>query len=736
MPFARRKLHGVLALTTLAACHGPSRALVPEAPAGPPAAEVIATVDPAGHAPKRDPELVGAPAEVAAVGPRAGTPVSESAQPYVHFSRPMRPQVDALRFELEPHVEGATVWVDPYRAWFVPSEPLALGRSYRVRAKGQLQRDDGTVITIDESWALQTRAPWAELEPVSSWQWGQPLDDTADDGEVTASTLPTVHHKAAVDVRVELPTTAAALRGHVRARAWKRGADPKTAVPVPVRVLGEHQRHPLPVDLDPPELGRLHVHPATRWPAGHEVEVVLDERFAPAGAGALGKPAVARFLVSEGPRARVQCMEDHGDGCGPMGVTLQFDAPFAEKDLERIDLSPRPKHFRREAWGDSAVTLYGEFELRSYRVTFPANLRDRVGQALSGERPREVVFVSPPPSIELVGSRGTLRPGLATTVGLESRWLHDATLRAAVPSDSEWVAMQHGDLASVPFPKHPEHALERKLDLGPSGRFAWSSIALDVASLAGGKSRPLFVEIVPGTVMDEARGRPGPTPTRGLFQVTDLGLAAWLSPGTSRLQVRRLEDLTPVASAQIEVIDAAGKRTQRLRTGDDGFAQLPREGVLPAGASVLVRKGDDRTLVALATPTEAVSHDELRSDVATERAIYLPGETVSMVGWAAISTPTTEHGLRAAQARYQGRAAARTAAATVAQRNVAITAHGKYWGRLRLLPTASLGMADAVAVIDGHRFSPLRAARRGRRSSRSAPRRWRTRACAASRPRS
>lgn len=702
MPWSRRKLHGVLILSTLAACHGRPRPLAPQAPAGPPSAEVIATVDPAGHAPQRDPQLRDAPAEVAAVGPDASAAVSESAQPYVHFTRPMRPQAEALRFELEPHVEGATVWVDPYRAWFVPSEALVLGRSYRVRARGTLQRDDGTTIAVDQSWSLRTRAPWAELEPLPSWQWSQSQSED-ESGEVLESTLPLVHAKTPVDVRVELPTSANALRGHVRARAWKRGADPTTAVPVPVRVYGEKQRHPLPDDLDPRESG-LHIHPATRWPAGHDVEVVIDERFAPPGAGPLGAPAVTRFRVSEGPRVTMQCMEDHGDGCGPLGVTFQFDAPFSQRDLERIDISPRPKHFRREAWSDNSVSLYGDFGLRSYRVKIPADLRDRVGQRLAGPIPTEVAIVPPPPSIDLVGDRGTLRPGLSTTVGLESRWLHDATLRAAVPSDREWIAMQKADFATVEFPRDSGQTIERKLDLGPSGSFAWSSIALDVAALAGGKARPLFVEIVPGTVMDAARGRPQPRATRGLYQVTDLGLAAWLSPGTSRLQVRRLQDLTPVAGAQLEVIDGAGKRTQRIRTADDGFAQLPRDGALPADASVIVRKGDDRTLVPLRTST--TSYDELQSDIATERAIYLPGEQVSIVGWAAISTPTTEHGLARPRAGSKVELQLSDARGdVVARRTVKMTAHGKYSGRLRLPPTASLGRYDAVAVIDERRFT-------------------------------
>lgn len=698
----------ILLVLALAGCRVGTPALAAGADRSVPPAEVIARVDPAGFAPTIDPATAAAMPGVAAYGPKASTPVDESAQPYVQFARPMIADPGALHFEIDPPVPGQTMWIDPYRAWFVPNGGFELGRSYRVRAHGDVRNDDGGTAKIDVTWELRTRAPWAELQPQQAWGWHLFVSEE----EEGVDPAPVFHAKAAVDVRTELRVTAAMVRKHVSARAWKIGADPSTAKPVAVRVYGKKQRHPLPADLDEHDTDAIHVHPATSWPAGHEVEVTLDAAFAPPGAGAIGKPATTTFRISEGPRIRMVCNEDHGDGCGPGSVSFELDAPFRPADLHRIDITPHPKSFRREIWGDNHVWIQGEFELgRRYRVHVPENLRDRVGQKLVGERPTELVFVPPPPTVELVSTSGTLRPGQATTVGLEARWLHDATLRAAVPSDAEWIAMQGEDLASVPFPAKAQHKLEKQLDLAPTGRYAWSSMALDIAALAGGKGRPLFVEIVPGKVMDSARERPAAKPVRGLFQVTDLGLAAWMSPSKSRVQVRNLGTLAALPKARVEVLDAKGKRTHDVRTAKDGFATLPRDGALPDTAVLVLSAGDDRALTTIGEHTQRKeAHpyagergtDELRSELVTERAIYLPGEKVSIVGWATLSTARTENGLARPKAGTKVVLELRDPQREpVVHREVAVTKHGKYWGRLRLPERAALGRWSAVATIDG-----------------------------------
>ncbi|HWB73476.1 MAG TPA: MG2 domain-containing protein [Nannocystaceae bacterium] len=659
---------------------------------------MIARVDPAGFAPAVDPAVAGASPGVAAIGPRAPTLVSESAQPFVHFARPMKADAAALHFELDPPIAGETVWIDPYRAWFVPSELLVLGRSYRVHAHGKVQRDDGSEVVVDQRWELRTRAPFAELEPLQSYGFGRFEDD-----ETEASTF---HAKTAVDVRGELEITAAQVRPHLRARAWKVGADPSTAKPVAIRVYGGKQKHPLPADLDEHDRDAVHVHPATSWPAGHEIEVTLDAAFAPKGAGAIGKPVLARFRVSDGTHIRMTCLEDHGDGCGPMGVAFELDAPFTAADLRRIDISPRPKQFKREIWGDNHIWIYGEFELKKYRVHVP-ELRDRVGQKLVGTKPTELVIVPPQPTVDLVGTSGTLRPGQPTTVGLESRWLQHATLRAAVPSEAEWIAMQHADLDEVPFPSNQKGRIEKQIDLGPSGRFAWSSIALDIAELAGGKGKPLFVEIVPGPVMDVARHRPTPERVRGLYQVTELGLAAWLSPGNARVQVRSFDTLAPLPKVQLEVLDDKGKRVHSVRTGKDGFADLPRDAELSPAAMLLAKSGDDRALARIGIGIERKeSDDELLSQIVTERGIYLPGDKVSIVGWGAISTPKSDHGLARPKPGTKVRLELKDPHGdVVVRRNVAFSEHGKYWGRLALPEQAPLGSWSAVATVGDDSFT-------------------------------
>src|SRR5262245_28521994 len=84
-----------------AGCKVGGRAVAP-IDRGPPDAKVIARVDPSGFAPAIDPVVASESPGVAAIGPRAPTLVSESAQPFVHFARPMKADATALQFELDP----------------------------------------------------------------------------------------------------------------------------------------------------------------------------------------------------------------------------------------------------------------------------------------------------------------------------------------------------------------------------------------------------------------------------------------------------------------------------------------------------------------------------------------------------------------------------------------------------------------------------------------------------------
>lgn len=723
-----RAVVSVTLLVALFGCHRPIA--THRSSAAPPRAEVIARVDPEGFAPparERDPGLRSP--GVASVGPRddRGIAIDPMVNPRIHFTQAMDMERSSLRLEFDPPIEGSVSWQDPYRAQFVADGAFDLATSYRVRAHGELVTDDGRSLAIDERWSFTTRAPWFSLELDTTMD---PLPAVDSEGPRTATMvahttvvegLPTTHHRATVVITSERHMTAAALRKRVRARAWPRAGSSAQARDVPVRVLSR----PSPYGGD----DLLHVAAAATWPADHIVEVSVDGGIAQTdGPSARERPAV-RFLVAAGAGVRLSCMEDFGDGCSPDGLLLEFDSDIPMKTLRRIEITPRPRHLQVSPWYERSVAVHGEFAVgHSYRVRLPAKARDAVGQQLLATE-FAVAIVPPPPSIALPEPRGTLRAELGPTVGLQARWVRDALLRAAVPSERAWLALQGRDLASVPFPTDVERRIEREIDLAPSGAFAWSSLALDLRELAGGGTRPVFIEVIPGRVLDVARGRGTPAPVRGLYQMTDLGLAAWVSSAGTRVEVRDNTSLQPLAEVDVGVEDRSGRIRHRARTDRHGLVALPPQTELPNDAVLVARRGDDIARMPLAItdgtpgprkpsvrlreldrvttsanpalpPGRAHALDQILDTVVTERAIYRPGESVSVVGWVAIATPMTDNGLSRAKTGTAVAIEIRDARGNVvATRKTSITSAGKYWARLALPEDGGLGTHELVASI-------------------------------------
>ncbi len=687
-------------LLLVASCHQP-QAL--HAPAVVPNAPVVARVEVAGPPPALDTDLAGRSSVLAAVGPKSvGTRGRGDrwTQPFVHFARPMTVDATALHFEFEPRIKGETVWIDPYRAYFTPSDGFELGRHYQVHVTGKVQRDDGTSVALDERWAFDTRPPVVTLDVAGGqpqW-WG---DETPESE---------VHWRTGVAIGSEQALTAKGLRGHVTARAWPVGSTAAAARPIPVKVFDAGRTHGLPEEFETPSSDSIHVHPVSRWPADHIVEVQLDGRFAPRDAGPIGTPVVRRFRISKGTEVQVSCSQDFGDGCGPGGVGLSFSSPMVARDLARVRVTPRPKDLDVRVDSNQAITIYGDFVIdRSYQIELPKGMRDRIGQPLLGALRRDVAFVPPPPAVDLVVTSGVLRPGLPATVGLESRWVRKALLRAAVPSERAWIELGRSDLGKVPFPTDVTGLIEREIDLAPGGRYSWSSMALDIAALAGGQ-RPLLIEVLPLEVLDVAKHRREPTPSRGLFQVTAHGLAVWTSPAASRIWVRDNASLEASAGVVVEILDAAGKRVLQRVTDKAGFADLLSDRALPPRATVVTRSAGGLALVQIGEDEQDADaranswrdrgEDRWISEVVTERGLYRPGETVSIVGWAAVSTTRTAHGLLRpkAGAPVELELLDRNGD-VVARQRVAITRHGKYWGRLALPEHGSLGHYSARAKL-------------------------------------
>jgi uncharacterized protein YfaS (alpha-2-macroglobulin family) len=736
----RGQRHGAIVLLFVAlllggaSCRGsqtrPAEGPTPERA---PAAEIVAVLDEAGP-PPGDPSAVRAAPAVIEHGPR-GAAEGEHVI-YLRFSAPMQPVTEgeaALAFSLEPELAGTAIWVDPYRLDYVLDELPPPAIRVKVHVHGRAVATDGTPLPVDLSWELTTERPLAEIHAREDSRHGDPLD---------AEGRPLRHAKVPFIVSLTPSVRPELLKAHVKVTTRPRAGGPET--PVAFRV-----RRPTDADLEawypgyavhrgragrPRRAergwspGELLVEPLGHWPTDAVVTATIDADFrTPFGPVTLGRAVAAELATLPGLDVKIACEIDHGDGCGPGEILVELDGPVSLKRLAAIEVTPRPRGLRLVrpdfAWPeDHALAIRGKFEAgRTYRVTVPTTVQDAWGLRPVAPVVFEAKFVDPPPEVSLSSTHGTLAATEARTVGLETRWVKKVRLRAAVLTDEQLASQWLRAPEALEIPKKPRREIDREIELAPDEELGWSSIAIDLADISEGERRPVLVQVEPLEMMARAAGRPQPGVARGIWQQTDLGAVAVVSPARSLARVHGLSDGSPRADVEIDLLRATlgvpAKALGRLGTTDaSGVIELPRSIALPKRGLVRMRSGDDRFLLRVGElrdpsrtwrswSTESAYSDPsaLLHELVTERPLYRPGDEVHVVGWLAISDSHSPAGLRPPKARTtvelslvdrEGEA--------VARRRVRTTAHGKYWATLALPKSGSLGHYRVVAKIEEH----------------------------------
>lgn len=698
-----------------------------------PDAEIVAVLTEAGP-PPGDPDVLRAAPAVIEYGPH-GSAAGEPAL-FVRFSSPMQPAVTgaaAPRFEVTPTVDGTVRWIDPYRLDFVFDDPLPPASVLDVRVKGELVTTDGHPFHLDLAWDLETEPPYVDLSPRGDQRWGEPVDE---EGR-------TLHHwKEPFIVSLTPWVRPEELRPHVTVTARPRAGGPPTPVKFRVesprdadlesRYPGERTRasvrrgRRLRFSRTAWEPGTLIIEPVGHWPADAIVTAEIDAdfhtRFGPL---TLGRAVGAELATIEGLTAKLQCETDHGDGCGPGTILVELDGPVSMGRLAAIDVQPRPRGLRiaRPDWhwpDDHFAEIEGRFETgTTYRVTVPTSVQDAWGQRLPEPVVFEAKFVTPPPQVTLSSSHGVLPAHDGRTVGLETRWVKSVRLRAAVLTDEQLLSQWLRDVDDLRIPSDPVRLVDRMLDRDIEGELGWASTAIDLEDLSEGGRRPVIVEVEATEMMPEAAGRPVPGIARGIWQQTDLGAVAVLSPARSLARVHGLADGAPRAAVDVDLFrgtrQVPAKFLESLgQTDRRGVIELPRSPALPKRGLVRMRDGDDRFVLRIGelrdpqqtwrswNASEAYTDArKLLHELVTERPLYRPGDEVHVVGWLAISDSHSPAGLRPPEARTavelelldrEGE--------TVAHRRVRTSAHGKYWATLTLPADGGLGRYTVRATVD------------------------------------
>ncbi len=716
---------GVLWALVGLACHpiqsppdGLDQAIVPDA-------TVVARLDPAGVPPwSQGPPLAEPPPpQVVDDGPHGE--VSRHPRVFLRFSEMMEapPEGTPPLIRLEPEVPGVLRWTDGSQLTFRPRAALDPGQPYTVIAEGTLRTVGGRSMTLARRWQLDVDRTVVEVDPLGP----QGYELYHYDGRANVA-----HWKTRVKVTVDRPTSLEALREHITVGSRPVG-QPKIA---PTR-LSFDLRRPKRAELDKwnewygGTRAVFVVEPRGHWPAGHRVGVRVDSTFhADDDALGLAAPVVAQFETPPGLAVTLDCAIEYDDGCDPGPVVLSFDHPLTRRQLSKIHVSPRPARLKvkgEDTYGEGIhhVSVQGRFQPgESYTVSVDPGLRDIYGQPMEAAFAKSVDFVMPPPELQLSDSRGFLPADQPTTVGIESRSVTRARLRVAVLEDEAAVARVARPVDEGLFPRTGATIIERELDLHPTGRFEWSSVAIDLATFTKGERRPVFVEVMPLKLSAAAAGRTMPNPVRGLFQITDLGAFAMVSSSRSVARVSALSTGQPVADAHVQLFEShlaapAVPMGEPTRTDDEGFAALPSTGSMSDDEGVLLVRApaaDDRFVMGphwqpslSAGPGKGFARGEsVRATVVTERPLYRPAETIHVVGWATVSTPHTPSGLRPVPKKTPVTVTLTDRAGDVVlEREVAIKGYGKFWATLPLADDLRLGhytveaeVAKATATAD------------------------------------
>lgn len=731
-----------LVLTTLLlSCHGPGKPTRPEDMGAPTDITSLAAFDPAAIGPG-DPPKPGPtrPLDVLEYGPSGRT--EGHGDIHIRFNKPVvaleladKTGLEKL-FSFDPPLPGTAYWKTPDLLIYAPEPNPGPCRSYTAKFHGGVVDLDGQRYDRPLTWTFETPRPTVSRSSPASLPVAEDAEDPAEGDEYEVQRRDSV-----VLVEFDQPVDLEQAQAHIRAVArpiTAAGTRP-AGKPVGVRVRraskAERQEFHGYDTTDTRSL--FAVQAKTLWPGAQEIVVsVTPGLVSETGPLPLDTPWSMVFRTySAQAIVRMNCPVD--DPCGLEPISLRLRNPIEESQLRKITVTPRPKFLRLsnyDDWGSGGheVIIEGQFVPETtYAVHVPASVRDIYGQHIAGGATRNA-RIAARPTIALSNGSGILRPGKPQTIGVESRHVKALHVRLGVFTDEEFQRLADGDIDSAPF---PARALERTYPLRPGGKAEWSSIALDLADLAGNARRPVLVEVSAAELTAIGASQPKPTRVRGLFRLTDLGPVATISAPASSVQVLRLSDGAPVPGASVSRPDPKNSaRLLSLGTTDrDGLLALPpallpsrdRDSARPSRPeappapplrlTVVDPARDDHAHLVLVAPyiggptrdakdeaTPLRPGERLIARMVSERGVYRPGEKVRVVGWSAVDTPFSRSNL------------ARLAAGTpvvftltdytnkeVATHATRTTAEGKYWAELAIPADAGLGSYTVTAKLAG-----------------------------------
>ena len=479
------------------------------------------------------------------------------------------------------------------------------------------------------------------------------------------------------------------------------------------------------LDSQPSQQNGIVIWPGEPWPAGGRVQITLAKGLS-SSAGPLPSKTPTEIGLLGSPMPAVISARCEG------ALEILWNTRLRETESGRISVEPRTQvagwfpSWRRDedAKPPIWVAVYSIPQPgATYQIGVPAGLVDVYGRKLETAWTRRVTCEVPAPRKDLWLSeqQGTLEAKKPWTIGIESSLVPSARLRVVALDPNTirarpdaysralawWEAEKGGRHLPDDDEKHPAPTLaglggdivERQVDLDAQPK-EWNGLPVDLAKVGNGRPG-LFAVSLEGASVPERRG---------LFQVSDLGLVGWLGAGRSAVQVVRLSTGEVVPGAEVRA-SADGKSFLKLGQADGHglalFGAWPGEKPASEGLMFLARSQADQVLLAI-DEIYRVGHietgrhagEDIAGELVSERDLYLRGEDVYFVGWAAMETTANQDGLRVLPSGTQATVELGNADRNVAEGTARLDARGKFWGVLALPKDAPLGKYYLSATIE------------------------------------
>lgn len=688
------------------------------------------------------PPLPAAPLAALDVGPKGrsdggGAIHIRFNQPVVALGDESAAHHDLLR--VDPPLGGRATWQTPELLVFEPERAPGPARRYTVTLTRPIVGQGGQRFEGPLTWTFETPPP------------------RVIEGGVVAESPLDVNRRTPVHIDLSQPVPLAELRARLRARARPLAADelaaadePDAAAPTP-----SAGAEPVAIDIQPltPALARrlglgdvgpgpdrsYLVTPRGLWPRAAEVTVDLDAGYV----GALGPLAAdtpwSTTFRTYRPQALAASSCGGAERCPLEPITLTLRNQIHRRDLAKIQVTPRPRHFSIDLMDDwdngygREITLQGAFlPGKTYRIRLDPSLRDRFGQTPEGAL-EIAATIDRRPTLDLSSERGSLPPNRAQTIGATTRHIREVEVRAALLDEASQIEILRDpadDVVDRTWPARPLVERSRRFALDPRGPTDFAELTLDLADLVGQKTGVVLVEVRATALVDGARGPdPDPLPPqRAVINLSDLTPLALVSLPKSMVQVVRSTSGVPVAGASI-TLHAEGPPRPLGGTDGAGWLSLP---VLDAWSAAEPKEGSappPKPATARRRPALLVAHDPatgdraflplgdpghpepasplrrgevLRARLVSERDAYRPDEKVKVVGWAAIDTPYARSGLRRPAKGTEVRLELLDPNGEVIEAQTKRTnREGKFWGELKVPAAGRLGRHTVRANLLG-----------------------------------